>query len=96
MDAQKDGLLVEVDAKLAEARKKARTVFEGLSNEGLEVQKGVLGAAQKDAAEINRKAKEELQAAAEKATSSLYNSLSMSFDSVSTARQVAHLLALWK
>lgn len=71
MDAQKDGLLVEVDAKLAEARKKARTVFEGLSSEGLEVQKGVLGAAQKDAADINRKAKEELQAAAEKATSSL-------------------------
>lgn len=71
MDVQTKGLLAQVDEKLVEARKKARTVFEGLSGEGLDVQKGVLAAAQKDAAEINRKAKEELRAAAEKARASL-------------------------
>ena len=71
MDKEKDGVLAQIDGKLSEARGNARTLFEGLSNEGLETQKDALQSAQNEAVEINRKAKEELEAATEKARAGL-------------------------
>jgi len=71
LDSEKDGLLAQIDAKLAEARGKARTSFETLSKEGAEMQRSALEAAQNEAVEINRKAKADLEAATEKARTSL-------------------------
>ena len=71
LDGEKDGLLAQIDAKLAEARGKARTGFETLSKEGADIQRSALEAAQKEAVEINRKAKADLEAATEKARASL-------------------------
>jgi F-type H+-transporting ATPase subunit b len=71
MDKEKDEVLVQIDAKLSDARGKARTIFEDLSKEGLDVQKNQLDSAQNEAVEINRKAKADLEAATEKATTSL-------------------------
>ncbi len=71
MDSEKDEVLAKIEEKLSEARNGARKTFEELSNEGLEVQKGSLGVAQNEAVEINRKAKEELNAAADKARAGL-------------------------
>ena len=61
----------QIDAKLAEARNKAKTIFEELSKEGLSSQKESLDLARKDAAEINKKAKEHLEAETKKARESL-------------------------
>jgi F-type H+-transporting ATPase subunit b len=71
MDKEKDEVLAQIDAKLSDARGKARTIFEDLSKEGLDVQKNQLDSAQNEAVEINRKAKVDLEAATEKATTSL-------------------------
>lgn len=71
LDSEKDGLLAQIDAKLAEARGKARTSFETLSKEGADIQRSALEASQNEAVEINRKAKVELEAATEKARASL-------------------------
>lgn len=71
LDSEKDGLLSQMDAKLAEARGKARTSFEELSKEGADMQRSALEAAQNEAVEINRKAKADLEAATEKARASL-------------------------
>ncbi len=71
LDSEKDGLLAQIDAKLAEARGKARTSFETLSKEGADTQRSALEAAQNEAVEINRKAKADLEAATEKARASL-------------------------
>lgn len=71
LDSEKDGLLAQIDAKLAEARGKARTSFETLSKEGADIQRSALEASQNEALEINRKAKVELEAATEKARASL-------------------------
>ena len=71
LDQEKDALLADVDAKLNDARSKARAHFEEASNEGLEVQKKALEAAQTEAMEINKKAKAELGAAADKARAAL-------------------------
>ncbi|MEN8263624.1 MAG: ATP synthase F0 subunit B [Nitrospirota bacterium] len=71
MDSEKDEVLAKIEEKLSEARRNARTAFEGLSNEGLDEQKKALDSAQNEAVEINRKAKEELNAAADKARAGL-------------------------
>lgn len=71
LDSEKDGLLAQVDAKLAEARGKARKSFEALSKEGADIQRIALEAAQNEAVDINRKAKADLEAATEKARASL-------------------------
>ena len=71
LDQQKDALLADVDAKLNEARSKARSNFEEASNEGLNIQKKALEEAQAEAMEINKKAKADLEAAAEKARTTL-------------------------
>ena len=71
MDKEKNEVLSQIDAKLSGARQKARTAFEELSREGLEIQKHSLDAAQNEAVDINRKAKADLEEAAEKARAAL-------------------------
>ena len=71
LGSEKDGLLAQIDAKLAEARGRARTSFETLSKEGTDTQRSALDAAQNEAVEINRKAKADLEAATEKVRASL-------------------------
>ncbi|UCH44182.1 MAG: hypothetical protein JSV11_07695 [Nitrospiraceae bacterium] len=71
LDGEKDTLLSEMESKLKEARGRARTVFEDLSNEGLKKQKQELDEAQKDALEINRKAREDLEVTVNTVRSSL-------------------------
>ncbi len=71
MDADKDGIISQIDVKLVEARKKAREAFEGLSNEGMDVQKQALSEAQNEAMGINKKAKDDLAGAVETARASL-------------------------
>ncbi|MEW6714230.1 MAG: ATP synthase F0 subunit B [Nitrospirota bacterium] len=62
MAAEKDNLLAQFDAKIAEANEKARGIHEELKSEGARVQKETLEAAQKDAAAIGMKAKQDLDA----------------------------------
>ncbi len=62
MYAEKDNLLAQIDAKLAEAGEKARGIHEELKNEGARVHKVAFDAAQKDAAAISMKAKQDLEA----------------------------------
>jgi len=71
LDREKDDVLQQIDVKLADARGKARTIFEELSREGMESQRRTLESAQNEAVEINRKAKADLAAASEKASTSL-------------------------
>ncbi|MCK5503719.1 MAG: ATP synthase F0 subunit B [Thermodesulfovibrionia bacterium] len=71
MDGEKDDIIARIDEKLLDARGQAKTVFEKFSNEGLDNQKQTLDSAQNEAVEINRKAKADLEAATEKATTSL-------------------------
>ena len=71
LDKEKDIILAQIDEKLSEARGNAKTVFDGLSKEGLDIQKSTVESAQNEAAEINRKAREELEAATEKARAGL-------------------------
>src|SRR4030067_1891741 len=71
MDKEKEGHLEEIGKQLAGARNNARNIFEGLSSEGLEIQKGFLEAAQKEADSISTKARENLKAEVEKARESL-------------------------
>ncbi|MBI5408028.1 MAG: hypothetical protein HZA14_01525 [Nitrospirae bacterium] len=71
LDKEKEGIIAQVNAKLAEGRTKAKTTFEELSKEGMGMQKKALAEAQNEAAELNKKAKQELEAAMEKARASL-------------------------
>ncbi len=71
LDKEKDDVLAKIDGRLSVARGEARATFEKLSNEGMDVQRAALDSAQNDAVEINRKAKTELEAATERARSSL-------------------------
>lgn len=71
LDKQKDGVLAQIDMKLSDARVRAREISEGLSKEGADIQKETLDSAQKESMEINRKAKEDIRAAAEKARAAL-------------------------
>lgn len=71
LDKEKDAILAQIDEKLAEARGNAKTLFDGFSREGLDVQKSTVKSAQDEAVEINRKARAELEAATEKARTGL-------------------------
>lgn len=71
MDKEKDGIMAQIDAKLSEGRVRAKTTFEELSKQGMEMQKQALTAAQNEAAVLNKKAKDELGSAVEKARASL-------------------------
>jgi F-type H+-transporting ATPase subunit b len=71
MDREKDEVLAKIEEKLSGARTEARSVFENLSDEGLEVQKKAVQSAQNEAVEINKKAKVELETATDKARNAL-------------------------
>jgi F-type H+-transporting ATPase subunit b len=71
LDKEKDDVLARIDAKLADGRSQAKKIYENLAGEGMEMQKGSLESAQKEAVEINRTAKEELEAASEQARAAL-------------------------
>jgi len=71
MGQEKDGVITRIDSKMSEGRAKAKAVFEGLSNEGMEAQKQALDSARNEATTLNKKAKDELGAAMEKARMSL-------------------------
>ena len=71
LDKEKDNVLASIDAKLAEGRSQAKKIYENLAGDGMEMQKGSLETAQKEAVEINRKAKGELEAASEQARAAL-------------------------
>jgi len=71
MDKEKDGIMAQIDTKLAEGRTRAKTTFEELSKQGMDVQKQALTAAQNEAVDINKKAKDELESAVGKARVSL-------------------------
>lgn len=62
LNSEKDELLAKMDAKLAEAKEEAKTINEGLRQAGAEIHKQAMEAAQKDAEEMNSKAKAELAA----------------------------------
>jgi F-type H+-transporting ATPase subunit b len=67
MDKEKDGIMARIDAKLSEGRTRAKTTFEELSKQGMEIQKQALTTAQNEAAVLNKNAKDELGSAVEKA-----------------------------
>ncbi len=71
MDKEKDSIMAQIDTKLAEGRTRAKTIFEELSKQGMDVQKQALTAAQNEAIAINKKAKDELESAVGKARASL-------------------------
>jgi F-type H+-transporting ATPase subunit b len=71
IDKEREDISGQIDAKLAKARSTAKSIFEELSKEGMSSQKESLDLARKDAAEINKKAKEHLEAETRKARESL-------------------------
>ena len=71
MDREKDVVLAQIDEKLSGGRTEARSIFENLSNEGLELQKSSVQSAQNESIEINKKARAELEAATDKARNAL-------------------------
>lgn len=71
MGQEKDSLIAQIDSKLTGGKTKAKIFFEELSKQGMEVQRQALTAAQNEASEINKKAKDELESAVEKARVSL-------------------------
>ncbi len=71
MDKEKEDIMGQIDVKLTEGRIKAKTAFEELSKQGMEIQKQALTTAQNEAAGLNKSAKDELVSAMEKARVSL-------------------------
>ncbi|MBI4653513.1 MAG: F0F1 ATP synthase subunit B [Nitrospirae bacterium] len=71
MDKEKEDLLNKINAQLVEARNGARATTEYLKKEGLNVQKELIDAAQKDAAGIGRQAQEKLNAEVRKTKEAL-------------------------
>jgi F-type H+-transporting ATPase subunit b len=71
MDREKDVVLAKIEEKLSGARTEASSIFENLSNEGLEVQKSSVQSAQQESIEINKKAKAELETATNTARNAL-------------------------
>ena len=71
MHREKDDLMTQIDAKLSEGRSKAKSIFDSLSDEGKAAQKQVVGSAQNQSVEINKKAREDIQSATDKARAAL-------------------------
>jgi F-type H+-transporting ATPase subunit b len=63
--------IARLNRELAEARNKAKEIFEALKAEGLQAQKEVLSKAEAEASQILEKAKADLKAEAEKARKNL-------------------------
>lgn len=71
MNEKKDDSLAKLNRELAEARNRARDIFETLRIEGMNKQKEMLSTAEAEASEILQKARAELNAEAEKARKAL-------------------------
>jgi F-type H+-transporting ATPase subunit b len=71
MGAHKEAGIEKMNKEIAEARKKAKGVFENMRNEGLSAQKQALSDAEAAAAGMLQKAREELKAEVTKATQAL-------------------------
>ena len=71
MGANKEAGIAKINQEIAEARKKAKGVFENMRNEGLNTQKQALSDAEAVAAGLLQKAREELKAEVAKATQAL-------------------------
>jgi F-type H+-transporting ATPase subunit b len=71
MDKDKDNLLKELDAKLAQTRDQAKMVYEELRSKGLEAQRNDLDSAGKETEKMSQEALEKLKAAADRARESL-------------------------
>lgn len=71
MDASKESGIAKINHEIAEARKKAKGVFENMRNEGLSTQKQALSDAETVAAGMLQKAREELKAEVAKAAQAL-------------------------
>jgi F-type H+-transporting ATPase subunit b len=71
MDKEKDEVFSKIDFKLAGARDRAKAIFEEFSTEGIETQKLAVDSAKNEAVEINRKSKEEIETATDKARAAL-------------------------
>jgi len=71
MEKEKEDRLHEIERKLAEARDKAKAIFEEFSKEGQGIQKQSIEIAQKETAEMNRKARESLEVEVKRARESL-------------------------
>lgn len=71
MDAGKEAGIEKMNKEIAEARKKAKGVFENMRNEGLTTQKQALSSAEAAAADLLQKAREELKVEVAKATQAL-------------------------
>ena len=71
MDKDKDNLLKELDAKLAQTRDQAKVVYEELRSKGLEAQRNDLDSAGKETEKMSQEALEKLKASADKARESL-------------------------
>lgn len=71
MDKESDDLLHRIEEKLSEAHQNARGIFETMSKDGLSVQKDAIHAATEEAMEINRRAKEGIEAEVRKTKETL-------------------------
>lgn len=71
MDKDKDNLIKELNAKLAQTRDQAKVVYEELRNKGLEAQRNDLDSAGRETEKMSQEALEKLKAAADKARESL-------------------------
>jgi F-type H+-transporting ATPase subunit b len=71
MNKKREDSIAQMNQELAEARSKAKEIFNTLKNEGLEKSKETIKAAEAETATILEKARAEVRAEAEKARSSL-------------------------
>jgi len=61
IDRRKEELLQQIETRVSEARNQAKTIFEELHREGIEIQKQILDSAKKEAEEMSNKARKELE-----------------------------------
>ena len=71
MGANKEAGIAKINQEIAEARKKAKGMFENMRNEGLNTQKQALSDAEAVAGDMLQKAREELKAEVAKAAQAL-------------------------
>lgn len=71
MADRREESIARLNRELAEARNKAKEIFEALKAEGIQVQKEVLSKAEAEASQILEKARADLKAEAEKARATL-------------------------
>lgn len=71
MEKEKEARMQEVERRLSEARDKSKAIFEEFNKEGQKIQKQSIEIAQKETADMSRKARESLEAEVKRARESL-------------------------